>query len=704
MRAVVLAYHDIGCVGIEALLRNDIEIVAVFTHVDDSRENLWFHSVAELAAARNIPVFAPEDINHPLWVQRIRDMAPDILFSFYYRNLVKPAILGIPPAGCINLHGSLLPKYRGRCPANWVLVNGETETGITLHHMTAQPDAGDIVFQKRVAISDEDTARSLHEKLARASRELLDESLPRIKNGTAPRTPQDAAQATYYGGRRPADGEIDWTKEPRQIRNLVRAVTRPYPGAFSHLGDRKCLFWAVSTVPCDADRPLPGTIVSTDPLVIACGGGAVRVDAGQLAEGVYMTGVQLARELNLVRGMRFGAHAGTRIRTARKKSVLILGVNGFIGSALSERLLAGGEHEVHGMDLRSNYIEHLIGRPGFHFDEGDIRIHREWIEYHIRKCDIVLPLVAIATPIEYTRNPLGVFELDFEENLRIVRYCVKYDKRIIFPSTSEVYGMCNEEEFDEDNSKLILGPIRMQRWIYSCCKQLLDRVIWAYGQKDRLKFTLFRPFNWIGPRLDSLTSARIGSSRAITQLILNLVEGTPILLIDGGLQKRCFTDISEGVECLFRIIQNKDGVCDGRIINIGNPDNEASIRELAEMLLRKFNEHRLRPMFPPFAGLREVESGSYYGAGYQDVEHRRPSIKNARRLLGWTPTIGLEQSVEQTLDFFLQEAVRTGEIVIDDDRAEVLNIPAAAKPPRPVATIVSIASTGVKKPTRLNVP
>lgn len=703
MRAVVLAYHNIGCIGIEALLRHGFEICGVFTHKDDPGENVWFDSVAMLAAARDIPVFAPDDINHPLWVQRIKKMNPDILFSFYYRQMVKPAVLDIPHAGCLNLHGSLLPKYRGRCPVNWVLVNGETETGVTLHHMTAQPDAGDIVGRKKVAISDDDTAASLHEKLARASRELLDEILPQIKVGTAPRTPQDARQATYYGGRRPADGEIDWTKQSLQIRNLVRAVTRPYPGAFSHLGDKKCLFWAVSTVPSGANKSPPGTIISTNPLVIACGDGAVRIDSGQPADGVYMTGAQLARELNLVEGMRFGRHASSSVRARRKKSVLILGANGFIGSALSERLLAGGEYEVHGMDLRSNYVEHLLGRPGFHFDEGDIRIHREWIEYHIRKCDIVLPLVAIATPIEYTRNPLGVFELDFEENLRIVRYCAKYNKRIIFPSTSEVYGMCDDEEFDEDNSRFILGPIRMQRWIYSCCKQLLDRVIWAYGQKEGLKFTLFRPFNWIGPRLDSLTSARIGSSRAITQLILNLVEGTPILLIDGGLQKRCFTDISEGVECLFRIIQNKEGVCDGRIINIGNPENEASIRELAEMLLRKFNEHPLRPIFPPFAGFREIESGSYYGTGYQDVEHRRPSIKNARRLLGWSPAIGLERSVEQTLDFFLQEAVRTGEVVIDEDKAEVLDIPAAAKPPQPPATIVSIASGRAKKSTRRTV-
>ncbi|MCJ7810566.1 MAG: NAD-dependent epimerase/dehydratase family protein, partial [Desulfobulbaceae bacterium] len=197
--------------------------------------------------------------------------------------------------------------------------------------------------------------------------------------------------------------------------------------------------------------------------------------------------------------------------------------------------------------------------------------------------------------------------------------------------------------------------------IYSCCKQLLDRVIWAYGQQQALKFTLFRPFNWVGPRLDSLTSARIGSSRAITQLILNLVEGTPIQLIDSGNQKRCFTDVSDGVECLYRIIENRKNACDGQIINIGNPENEASIRQLAELLVKEFERHPLRSKFPPFAGFREVESRSYYGEGYQDVEHRKPSIRNAGRLVGWKPAIGLEQSVRETLDFFLREALRSGE-------------------------------------------
>jgi len=199
----------------------------------------------------------------------------------------------------------------------------------------------------------------------------------------------------------------------------------------------------------------------------------------------------------------------------------------------------------------------------------------------------------------------------------------------------------------------------------------LDRVIWAYGAQKGLRFTLFRPFNWIGPRLDSLMSARIGSSRAITQLILNLVEGTPIQLIDSGNQKRCFTDVSDGVEGLFRIIENKGGVCDGRIINIGNPENEASIRDLAELLVSKFNEHPLHQKFPSFAGFREVESRTYYGEGYQDMEHRKPSIQNARRLLNWTPAVELEQSVEETLDFFLREAIRCGEFEILDKESVV---------------------------------
>ncbi|HGE8505535.1 bifunctional UDP-4-amino-4-deoxy-L-arabinose formyltransferase/UDP-glucuronic acid oxidase ArnA [Serratia ureilytica] len=657
MKAIVFAYHDIGCAGLKALTEAGYDVQAVFTHTDDPGENNFFSSVARLGAELDLPVYAPEDVNHPLWVDRIRELQPDVIFSFYYRHMLSDEILSLAPLGGFNLHGSLLPRYRGRAPVNWALVNGETETGATLHQMVKRPDAGDIVGQQKVAIADNDTALTLHKKVLEAAQAVLKEQLPKLNNGTATFTKQDESQASYFGRRTAADGEILWHKSAKEINNLVRAVTEPYPGAFSYLGQRKLIVWRSRVLDTQHDKQ-PGTVLSTAPLVIACGEGALEIVAGQNESGLYVQGSRLAQEMGIVTDVRLAAKPNAVMK--RRTRVLILGVNGFIGNHLTERLLRDDRYDIYGLDIGSDAISRFLDNPRFHFVEGDISIHSEWIEYHIKKCDVVLPLVAIATPIEYTRNPLRVFELDFEENLKIVRDCVKYNKRIIFPSTSEVYGMCDDKEFDEDHSRLIVGPINKQRWIYSVSKQLLDRVIWAYGAKEGLKFTLFRPFNWMGPRLDNLDAARIGSSRAITQLILNLVEGSPIKLMDGGAQKRCFTDINDGIEALFRIIENRDGLCDGQIVNIGNPTNEASIRELAEMLLESFNNHPLRDRFPPFAGFKDVESSSYYGKGYQDVEHRTPSIKNARRLLGWQPTIEMKQTVADTLDYFLRTTVQEG--------------------------------------------
>ncbi|HEJ7171453.1 bifunctional UDP-4-amino-4-deoxy-L-arabinose formyltransferase/UDP-glucuronic acid oxidase ArnA [Serratia marcescens] len=657
MKAIVFAYHDIGCAGLKALTEAGYDVQAVFTHTDDPGENNFFSSVARLGAELDLPVYAPEDVNHPLWVDRIRDLQPDVIFSFYYRHMLSDEILSLAPQGGFNLHGSLLPHYRGRAPVNWALVNGETETGATLHKMVKRPDAGDIVGQQKVTIADSDTALTLHKKVLEAAQAVLKEQLPKLKNGTATFTKQDESQTSYFGRRTAADGEILWHKSAKEINNLVRAVTEPYPGAFSYLGQRKLIVWRSRVLDTQHDKQ-PGTVLSTSPLVIACGEGALEIVAGQNDSGLYVQGSRLAQEMGIVTDVRLAAKPNAVMK--RRTRVLILGVNGFIGNHLTERLLRDDRYDIYGLDIGSDAISRFLDNPRFHFVEGDISIHSEWIEYHIKKCDVVLPLVAIATPIEYTRNPLRVFELDFEENLKIVRDCVKYNKRIIFPSTSEVYGMCDDKEFDEDHSRLIVGPINKQRWIYSVSKQLLDRVIWAYGAKEGLKFTLFRPFNWMGPRLDNLDAARIGSSRAITQLILNLVEGSPIKLMDGGAQKRCFTDINDGIEALFRIIENRDGLCDGQIVNIGNPTNEASIRELAEMLLESFNNHPLRDRFPPFAGFKDVESSSYYGKGYQDVEHRTPSIKNAHRLLGWQPTIEMKQTVADTLDYFLRTTVQEG--------------------------------------------
>lgn len=653
-KAVVFAYHDIGCAGIEALLATGYQIAAVFTHADDPKENTFYGSVAQLCARHGIPVHAPEDANHPLWVERVAKLNPDFIFSFYYRNLLGEALLATARQGALNLHGSLLPKYRGRAPANWVLVNGETETGVTLHRMVKRADAGAILAQQKVMIERSDTGLTLHAKLREAATQLLRDALPQLAKGTLSETAQDESQATCFGRRTPADGKLVWSKPAEELFNLVRAVTQPYPGAFCAVGEHKLIVWQAEVLKGNEGQA-PGRVISVNPLRIACGEDSLVIHFGQRNDhGLYLTGPALADELGLVDGSILrGAESGGKPRRTR---VLILGVNGFIGNHLSERLLRDDRYEVYGLDIGSDAIERLRSHPNFHYVEGDISIHSEWIEYHIKKCDVVLPLVAIATPIEYTRNPLRVFELDFEENLKLVRYCVKYNKRVIFPSTSEVYGMCQDQNFDEDTSNLVVGPINKQRWIYSVSKQLLDRVIWAYGAKG-LNFTLFRPFNWMGPRLDRLDSARIGSSRAITQLILNLVEGTPIRLFDGGEQKRCFTDIADGIEALARIIDNDNDACNGQIINIGNPDNEASIRQLGEELLRQFEAHPLRGNFPPFAGFREVESKAFYGAGYQDVAHRKPSIANAKRLLNWEPSVAMSETIGNTLDFFLREAM-----------------------------------------------
>ncbi len=333
--------------------------------------------------------------------------------------------------------------------------------------------------------------------------------------------------------------------------------------------------------------------------------------------------------------------------------VLILGVNGFIGSSLTEHLLRDTECEVYGMDMGTNKLDECLGHPRFHFVEGDITINREWIAYHVKKCDVVLPLVAIATPATYVTDPLRVFELDFEANLDIVRQCVRYDRRVIFPSTSEVYGMCEDAEFNEETSHFVLGPINKMRWIYSCSKQLMDRVIAAYGQQQGLRYTLFRPFNWIGPKLDNILEPKEGSSRVLTQFIGNILRGQDIRLVDGGAQRRSFTYIDDGVDALMRIIENKDGCADGRIFNIGNPANDLSVRELADTLIALIKE------YPDYAALAEktqlitVSANDYYGKGYQDVLTRVPSIKNAEQYLGWKPTTDFTSALRKTLDYHL---------------------------------------------------
>src|SRR4029079_14877450 len=250
--------------------------------------------------------------------------------------------------------------------------------------------------------------------------------------------------------------------------------------------------------------------------------------------------------------------------------VVILGANGFIGTALTAAILRTRDWEVYGMDLSDHKLGDLCSSPRFRFVEGDITINREWVEYHIKKSDVVVPLVAIANPAQYVTHPLRVFELDFEANLAVVRQCVKYNKRLIFPSTSEIYGMSEDSVLDEESSPLVYGPVNKQRWIYAASKQLLDRVIYAYGVRDGFDYTLFRPFNFIGPNLDNVDEPKGGSSRVFTQFLSNIMYRRPILLVDGGEQKRSFTFIEDAMECLLRIIDNTGGIATRRIFNIGN--------------------------------------------------------------------------------------------------------------------------------------
>ncbi len=334
--------------------------------------------------------------------------------------------------------------------------------------------------------------------------------------------------------------------------------------------------------------------------------------------------------------------------------ILVLGVNGFIGSHLVRRVAHETDWEIYGMDLSSDRLGDRVNHPNIHFIEGDISINKEWIEYHVKKCDVCLPLVAIATPASYVKDPLRVFELDFEQNLRIVRQCAKYGTRVIFPSTSEVYGMCQDPAFNEDTSQLIYGPIHKQRWIYACAKQMMDRVIWAMGIHRDLQFTLIRPFNWIGSGLDSLATPKEGSSRVVTQFLGHILRGEPITLVDGGKQRRCFTYVDDGLDCLFAILKNEGRRCDGRIFNIGNPDNDYSIRDLAEMMVEVCKEFPEIAEKADQATLTEIDSATYYGPDYEDVGYRVPDISLAKKVLGWEPKIGLKDALRRTIASYVE--------------------------------------------------
>jgi UDP-4-amino-4-deoxy-L-arabinose formyltransferase/UDP-glucuronic acid dehydrogenase (UDP-4-keto-hexauronic acid decarboxylating) len=325
MRAVVLAYSDLGCVSLQALLDLGVDVAAVFTHADAPGESIWFGSVARLAAARGLPVFTDAPLDTPAWLDRLRGWAPDFLFSFYYRRLLPVAVLETARRGALNMHGSLLPKYRGRCPTNWVLIHDERETGVTLHYMVARADAGDIVARRRVPIDDDDTALTVYRKQCAAAGALLREVVPQLDAGTAPRLPNDLAAGSYFGGRKPADGAIDWSAAARAIFNLVRAVTHPYPGAFAQWQGRPLLVWqarlrdggaaaqptgleahatGAGARPAGMEGCAAGTVVAIDEdaMVVQTGSGMLRLLGVQWADEPEMTGGAWARVHGVTKG------------------------------------------------------------------------------------------------------------------------------------------------------------------------------------------------------------------------------------------------------------------------------------------------------------------------------------------------------------------------------------------------------------------
>lgn len=335
------------------------------------------------------------------------------------------------------------------------------------------------------------------------------------------------------------------------------------------------------------------------------------------------------------------------------KKILILGANGFIGSNLTEQILREKDWHVSGFDVSDHKLEECLGHQNFDFKKGDLFDHEQWIEEKVKEADVVLPLIAIANPALYVSDPLLVFKLDFESNLQVIKWCVQYKKRIIFPSTSEVYGMSPDTPFDEEKSNLVLGPIHKQRWIYSCAKQMLDRVIYAYGIHEKLDYTLFRPFNWLGPKMDDVFAKKENSSRAIIQFINNILYQRPIKLMDGGKQKRCFTFIGDGVSALVKMIENENGAASGRIFNIGNPNNNLSIADAAQEVISVMKEYEKYAHFAEKAKVETVASATHFGAAYEDVKERIPSIENAKKYLDWTPTKTFREIIKNTLDYHL---------------------------------------------------
>ena len=278
-RIIFFGYSEVGYECLSLLLERGDNVVALITHEDNPSEKIWFQTPAVAAREKGLPIFTPPKVNTPEWIERIAALQPDLILSVYYRNMISSKILALPRLGAFNMHGSLLPKYRGRAPINWAVLHGESRLGMTLHRMVKSADAGAVVDQEGVDISPRDTAEQAFRQVLPCARRVLARQIDALLAGTAKETPQDETQVTYFGGRTPEDGRILWTQSSRQIFNLIRAVTDPYPGAFSDIGaSRLMVWWAEPDSPAARGRRgRPGEVLSVAPLVVATADGALEL-------------------------------------------------------------------------------------------------------------------------------------------------------------------------------------------------------------------------------------------------------------------------------------------------------------------------------------------------------------------------------------------------------------------------------------------
>jgi methionyl-tRNA formyltransferase len=278
-RILFFGYSEVGYECLSLLLERGDNVVALITHADNPNEKIWFKTPAVAAKEKGVPVFTPENVNNPEWREKIAALKPDLILSVYYRNMIGTKILDLPPLGAWNLHGSLLPAYRGRAPINWAVLHGEPRIGMTLHRMVKSADAGAIVDQEGVDIGPRDTAEQAFRKVLPCARKVLARQIDALLAGTAQETPQDESKVTYFRGRKPEDGRINWGQTSKQIFNLIRAVTDPYPGAFTDVGPaRLMVWWAETDSPATRGRKgAPGEVLSIAPLVIATADGALEL-------------------------------------------------------------------------------------------------------------------------------------------------------------------------------------------------------------------------------------------------------------------------------------------------------------------------------------------------------------------------------------------------------------------------------------------